>query len=225
MKKIIALMLSVLMMTFMFSLTACSDNLKKGGDEPEKPAEVKKEGSIVVVGDSLMDFWENGETFLGNYFTTATNKAILATHVYDWYSADRNYPVILENSPTDVLIGVGINDIKAYGDVNECTDVLKDLFEKLKIDSPNLVIHYVSVSKCEAADFYADNIVLWNNIMREYCGQKGYYFIDTQDAYLTEEGEYDLSLFVDDKLHFSDAGYAVLENILGKHFYSYRTAE
>lgn len=230
MKKIIALLLSLCSFVLVFFAVACNE--KPNGDntdvppviKPEEP-KIEKSGNIVVIGDSLMDFWDNGETFLSDYFDTASNKAILATHVYDWFSADRNYSKILESNPTDVLIGLGINDIKANGDITLCTDYLKNLFVNLKKDNPDLTIHYVSVNKCYVADFWVNGIEQWNDIMQTYCNENGHYFIDTQDAFLADDGGYDLSLFIEDKLHFSSAGYAVLESVFEEHFNSYKSAE
>lgn len=190
----------------------------KPDDTPEVP-EIERAGSIVVVGDSLMDFWDNGEAFLEKYYLEAENKAILATHIYDWYADDRNYPKILESNPDEVLIGVGINDLKAFVNVKDATSYLDSLFKKLLADKPDLYIHCITVNKSYAADAVKDRIEEFNATMKElYADSESVGFIDTQDAFLTEEGDYDYDCFIEDKLHFSEQGYARLEGIFDEYF-------
>ena len=194
-----------------------------GGESSEARDPVEKGGSIVVIGDSLLDFWDNGEKFLGEFYNVVSNKAILATHVYDWLADDRNYPKILEDNPDEVMLGIGINDIKAGNKVADGTKYLKQLIEKLLAEKPSLVIHVVSVNKNPASNFYKSKIEEWNVIMREYCEENAnLHFIDNQDAFLNEDGSYNTDCFIEDKLHFSATGYSVYEKLLDSYYYEYR---
>lgn len=206
-----------------FSATVSDTGETSGGASSEERDPITKGGSIVVIGDSLLDFWENGEAFLGEFYNTASNKAILATHVYDWLADDRNYPKILEDNPDEVMLGIGINDIKAGNKVADGTKYLKQLIEKLLAEKPTLVIHLVSVNKNPASNFYKAKIEEWNAIMREYCEEgTNLYFIDNQDAFLNEDGSYNTDCFIEDKLHFSATGYSVYERLLDNYYYDYR---
>lgn len=243
-KKIIIILTAII---FMIAFAACGSGNKSGnqipGDntgDPENPGNAEPEssgpkhpditpsGSIVVVGDSLLDFWDNAEDFLGDFYSSAENVAVLATHTYDWWDESRgNYAKILANDPDEVLIGLGINDIKAgnFKWSPNKTQVYKQIIEKLLEQKPELIIHMISVPKSPAAKPWVSVIEGWNADMKAYCDErKNMHFIDDQDTFLIKDSaDYNLEMFVEDKLHFSEAGYNVLEGILDEYFYGYKS--
>lgn len=100
-------------------------------------------GGTLLLGTSIIDFWDNWETQSGlTNYVNGYNVGIVGSTTKDWLHA---YSRLVQPFKADrYVIALGEADVLGWGrDSAEVVQDLKSLFEKIHKDSPNTEIYYI----------------------------------------------------------------------------------
>ena len=177
-------------------------------------------GGTLILGDSNMDFWDSWEsqTGLTNY-VDGYNVGIGGSITQDWLHA---YDKLIAPFQADrFVILVGANDVNGWGDSGE--DVaknLKTLFEKIHADRPNAEIYYIYTTPSPSAyangSYTKAKLAELVTCAKNLCASLDYvHGVDVFAKMVTEDRlNANAELFSTDKVHMSEAGYAVFSEHL-----------
>lgn len=204
----------------LFSLKAYADN--------KKPTIVKKEiinPNIVMLGDSITDGYD-----LDKYFGVdklIVNSGISGNKTHDISENIRKR--VYEYNPSKVFLLIGINDIiyeNASSKIvyNQIDIIINEIKERL----PNTKIYIESIYpvnsdwhnnySLESRDASEANriIIESNELLKGYCKEHGYEYIDVYSSLVDSDNNFDRS-YTDDGLHPNERGYEVITKILKKY--------
>ena len=124
--------------------------------------------------------------------------------------------------PRKIYLMIGTNGINWETPqwLIENYDTLTDM---IRAKNPDAYIILESIpattrAKSESNSFLAlSNILEYNNLIREMCIAKGYYFVDVYSCLCTEDGYLPSSIAAADGTHFATTGYATWYNYLRTH--------
>ena len=179
------------------------------------PAGKENLGRIVLAGSSSMDYWEMAPQAFAPY--AILNTAIGGTTVTQWLTWYKS--LITRYKPQAVVLYVGSNDINngkgISGEQNAANTIL--LLDKISKELKKTPIFYVSINPCWFRKDAWGKIRTSNALVKAYCGKKKYlYYIDITSAFSLSNGTPDPALFLSDRLHPSERGYAVWKNQIAK---------
>ena len=93
--------------------------------------------------------------------------------------------------------------------VGELFDLVRMLFNRLDKDYPGVPVYFLAMKHCKRREAIRDRQAMYNALIREYAATHNQViFVDTCTPLLTEDGEIDTTLFLDDNIHLNAAGYA-----------------
>lgn len=179
-------------------------------------------GGTLIFGDSYMDFWSTWESQTGlTKYTDGYNVGIGGSAVRDWLHA---YDQLIKPfAPERILINIGYNDIRVWGDDGEqFAENLKTLLETIHADFPNTEIYYLYINP--SPSIYANgaytDLKIADAITRskELVSTLNYVTgIDIFDLMTTADGKNSVAAYyVSDKVHLSAEGYSVLSKCLNE---------
>ena len=177
-------------------------------------------GGTLLFGDSNIDFWSTWESQTGLVkYVTGYNIGIGGSTIKDWLYA---YDQLVAPFEADRFVFLaGDNDINVWGDDGEtAVERLATLFAKLHADFPDAEIYYIYTTPSPSA--YANGVYKNPKLgalisgAKTLCDSLDYVQgIDMFDLMTTEDKlNGNEELFAADKLHMSEAGYAVFANHL-----------
>jgi lysophospholipase L1-like esterase len=120
-----------------------------------------------------------------------------------------------------IIVNEGGNDIHTGRTPEEVLADMRAFVDKVRAALPDARIAISSLTPSPARWSEAETAKHANRIIRDYIAtQKNVFFIDLFDAYLGPDGKPREELFVEDRLHYSAAGYQVrirvMHGILGE---------
>lgn len=212
--------------------TALALNSRSGGEaEPPAPAATSSvdmaeriagletrfavgfpQHSIVLTGSSTIGRWTTSKEDLRPLETY--NIGIGGTTVADHLAwLDR---MVAPFDPRAVVVYVGANDISGEADSRtgaETAEAVIEYLQRLEDIAPDAALYYVEIAETPARESVRDEVRAANTAISAYTETDDRVtFIPTAQALLTADGRIDSSLFVDDGLHFTEAGYARFAN-------------
>ncbi|HEV7404757.1 MAG TPA: GDSL-type esterase/lipase family protein [Chthoniobacteraceae bacterium] len=175
----------------------------QAGDEKTPPAK----GGIVFVGSSTIVRWKTlAQDYPG---LNLINRGFGGNEIEDCtHFAEQT---IFPYEPKMVVLRAGGNDIHNGKSPEQVFSDFKAFVEKVRGKLPDAEILYLSMSPSIARLSEIEQNKAANALIKKYCeeGTKLKY-IDTWDVPLGTDGQPDPAMFVEDKLHFSPAGYVKL---------------
>jgi hypothetical protein len=97
----------------------------------------------------------------------------------------------------------------------EVARLFKSVLHTIRLMHPSTPVFWVEITPTASRWKAWSEIQKANNLIKDICkDQKNTYFIETDNAFLDENGLPKTELFRDDKLHLSDKGYAVWTEII-----------
>lgn len=164
--------------------------------------------SIVLTGSSTIGRWTTSKEDLRPLETY--NIGIGGTTVADHLAwLDR---MVAPFDPRAVVVYVGANDISGGADSRTGTDTAEAVIEylhRLEEVAPDAVLYYVEIAETPARESVRDEVRAANTAISAYAETDDRVtFVPTAQTLLTADGRIDSALFVDDGLHFDEAGYA-----------------
>ena len=172
--------------------------------DKESPPE---KGSLLFVGSSTIVRWKS----LADDFKSVPvlNRGFGGNQIKDSiFYAER---MIFPYEPKAIFLRAGGNDINAGWPAEEVFNDFRTFVAKMRKRFPNIPIYYIGLSptikrikQVAEGNKLNDLIAAWAK------EQFGINYIDTRTLTLDKEGNVRPELFVDDMLHFSEAGYKLL---------------
>ena len=164
-------------------------------------------GGLVFIGSSTIRRWTTlAKDFPGQ---PVINRGFGGSEIVDsTHFADR---VIFPYEPRMVFLRAGGNDLWAGKSPEQVFADYKEFVEKVQTKLPKAEIVFISLSPSIARWKQADKEKAVNEMVANYIkGKPRLKYIETYQIPLGPDGQPRPELFVEDKLHFSPAGYVLL---------------
>jgi lysophospholipase L1-like esterase len=164
-------------------------------------------GALLFVGSSTIVRWKS----LAQDFPEhpIINRGFGGNQIADsTFYADR---MIIPYAPKAIYLRAGGNDLNAGKSVEQVFTDYQDFVAKVHGKLPQTDIYFISLSPSIARWKQADKEKAVNELIKDYSqGKPHLRYIDTYDMVLGADGQPRAELFVEDKLHFGEAGYKLL---------------
>jgi lysophospholipase L1-like esterase len=185
-----------------------SDNIQnfKRKDSSSPPPS----NAILFVGSSSFTRWTDLESYFPGY--PIINRGFGGSTLADVIRY--TYDVILPYQPKQVIIYCGENDLADNVSVNEVVKRFKTLFQMIRLNLPATVIHFVSLKPSPSRQALLPKIKEVNDQAEAFLkGEKNAGFINVYPYMLDEKGKIMEDIFVADKLHMNEKGYAIWKKL------------
>jgi len=133
-----------------------------------------------------------------------------------WDTAEHSEQVITRHNPGAVVIFAGTNDIAAGLSPADVVDGYRCVVERVGETLGEIPIGFIAITPTPARwnSWEESNAV--NDAVAAYAGEwPDLHFFDTREAFLATGAPPDASLFAEDGLHLSSAGYALWAALMG----------
>lgn len=123
------------------------------------------------------------------------------------------YPVIMAHYRPKAFVIFCDNDLREKATVNisvgELFDLYRMLFDRLESDYPGVPVYFLAIKHSQRREAIRERQHIFNIMMREYAALSSQVvYVDTCTPLLTDKGEVDTSLFLEDRIHLNAEGYA-----------------
>jgi lysophospholipase L1-like esterase len=136
------------------------------------------------------------------------------------YLADVNYyfeHIITPYKPKQIVLYAGENDINDGKTPENVLADFKAFVSLVRKNFPKTKIYYISLKPSPSRWHLVDKFRETNNLIKtEITKDKNINYVDVFNAMLNDKGEPQPELYVEDKLHLNEKGYAIWGNILKK---------
>jgi lysophospholipase L1-like esterase len=169
---------------------------------------------ILFVGSSSIRLWKDFNQKFGRY--GAINRGIGGAVLKDilYYTED----LIFRYQPRKIVLYVGENDLPSESTTAD--SVLNRtirLHKAIRAKLPDVPIIYIAMKPSPSRDQFQAKAMEGNNLIKSYFAkQEGVTFLDIYTPML-KNGKSRLELFLEDRLHMNEKGYAIWEKMLRKH--------
>jgi lysophospholipase L1-like esterase len=166
-------------------------------------------GGIVFVGSSSVKGWKLDRAF-GDLPTL--NRGFGGSHTADCvFFFDR---VVYRYRPKVVVLFVGSNDIDAGKPLELVVDNVRRFAEMLRATLPEAKLVYVAVKPSPSRPGNVGKTREVNEKLAALAGEMGFVFVDPTPGLFDAEGQLREELYLKDKLHFTAAGYEVIDGVV-----------
>lgn len=123
-----------------------------------------------------------------------------------------NYPTVMAHYNPKAFVFYCDNDLRTDPKVNitvgELFDLYRQLFDRIAKDYPGKPVYVLAMKHCKHREAIRDRQAMFNNLLKEYASiSEQVTFVDTAAPMLTEDGQINTALFLDDNLHLNADGY------------------
>jgi len=171
-----------------------------------------KKNAIVFIGSSSFTMWKNVQEMFPEY--PIINRGFGGSTLPD---VQRYLDKILfPYQPKQVVIYVGENDVASDTvDSRMVTERFKSLFQTIRQSLPGVPIVYISMKPSPSREKYLPIIKQANQMINNFLyQQKNTGYVDVYSRMLDASGKPKGDLFLDDKLHMNEKGYAIWQEAL-----------
>jgi lysophospholipase L1-like esterase len=170
-------------------------------------------GPIVFYGSSSIRLWKSLSQDFPGY--SVLNCGFGGSRLADCaLYANR---LVIPRKPSAVVIYAGDNDLAVGMAPEKAFQSFQQLFGIFRNYSPSMPIAFVSVKPSPARCMYLDNIRRFNRLVEDYLQKKAETdYIDIFSDMLGPDQKPIPSLFVNDQIHLSPAGYQILRREVGE---------
>lgn len=159
-------------------------------------------GRVVFYGSSTFVKWQNIHRDIAYPLENNSFGGSTADEALFHYQR-----LVTDYKPTAMVWYFGDNDFVCGYSVDEVEYLTHKTWGYIRNRLPDLPIVILATKVCPDRDKYADSIVELNARLRTFAEKtEGFYYVETYDI-CKPNGEYDLSAYLEDKLHFSQAAY------------------
>ncbi|MDX1952088.1 MAG: SGNH/GDSL hydrolase family protein [Verrucomicrobiota bacterium] len=171
-------------------------------------------GGILFIGSSSIRLWKTLESDFPNH--RVINRGFGGSQMIDSvYYFDR---IVLPCKPRQILIYAGANDIHAGKKGEQVLADFKLFVEKTKRFLPGTRVDFISIAGNPSRWGEINEVRKANRVVREFARwERNVGFIDTHSAMMNEQGEPKPEIFVEDRLHMNENGYAIWREIIRDH--------
>ncbi len=178
--------------------------------EAEDAAKAPPKDVTVFVGASNIRRWQSlPERFKK---TPLLNRGFGGSQLSDVaFFADR---CVIKYQPKQVYLNAGGNDLHAGKTPEEVLAAFEDFVTKVRTTLPKTAISFISIPPSPSRWSEVGQVRQANALIAASCEKKGVVFIDVFSLMLGADGQPRPELYVEDKLHFSEAGYDVVTSAI-----------
>ena len=183
------------------------------GFRKQDSAAMPAKNSILFVGSSSIRMWTNIKDDFRMH--SVINRGFGGSSLPDVIRyADE---IIFHYQPAQVVIYCGENDLAASDTVTAqiVFDRFQTLFNMIRKKLPETAVAFVSIKPSPSRAHLLPKIIAANNLIKDFLkGQTKAAYIDVFNAMVDQQGNPKPELFVDDKLHMNQKGYAIWVEII-----------
>ena len=178
--------------------------------EAEDAAKAPPKDVTVFVGASNIRRWQSlPERFKK---TPLLNRGFGGSQLSDVaFFAER---CVIKYKPKQVYLNAGGNDLHAGKTPEEVLAAFEDFVTKVRTALPKTAISFISIPPSPSRWDEVEQVKKANALIAASCEKKGVVFIDVFSLLLGADGQPRPELYVEDKLHFSEAGYDVVTSAI-----------
>jgi lysophospholipase L1-like esterase len=178
------------------------------------PAEVQDQSqyNVAFMGSSSIARWNTLREDFPDPDMRPLKWGVGATGLSD---ATEILPIVIPYKPRVIVLYAGENNLDSGKTPKAVYEDFKVFVAKVHAALPDTRIVYISIKPSPLRWRIKDSIVSANAMIRSECAKDGRLrFADVYSRMLSEAGEPDPDLFVDDKLHMNDAGYRIWKDVV-----------
>ena len=178
--------------------------------ETEDAAKAPPKDVTVFVGASNIRRWQS----LPDRFkkTPLLNRGFGGSQLSDVaFFAER---CVIKYKPKQIYLNAGGNDLHAGKTPEEVLAAFEDFVTKVRTALPKTAISFISIPPSPSRWDEVEQVKKANVLIASSCEKKGVVFIDVFSLLLGADGQPRPELYVEDKLHFSEAGYDVVTSAI-----------
>jgi lysophospholipase L1-like esterase len=183
------------------------------GFRKQDSAEMPAKNSILFVGSSSIRMWTNIKDDFRMH--SVINRGFGGSSLPDVIRyADE---IIFHYQPAQVVIYCGENDLAASDTVTAqiVFERFQTLFNMIRKKLPETAVAFVSIKPSPSRAHLLSKVIAANNLIKDFLkGQTKAAYIDVFSAMIDQQGNPKPELFVDDKLHMNQKGYAIWVEII-----------
>ena len=178
--------------------------------EAEDAAKAPPKDVTLFVGASNIRRWQSlPERFKK---TPVLNRGFGGSQLGDVaYFADR---CVIKYRPKQIYLNAGGNDLHAGRTPEEVLASFEDFVAKVRAALPKTAIAFISIPPSPSRWDEVAQVKQANDLIAASCAKQGVNFIDVFPLLLGADGQPRSELYVEDKLHFSEAGYDVVTSAI-----------
>ncbi len=178
--------------------------------EAEDAAKAPPKDVTVFVGASNIRRWQSlPERFKK---TPLLNRGFGGSQLSDVaFFAER---CVIKYKPKQVYLNAGGNDLHAGKTPEEVLAAFEDFVTKVRTALPKTAISFISIPPSPSRWDEVEQVKKANALIAASCEKKGVVFIDVFSLLLGADGQPRPELYLEDKLHFSEAGYDVVTSAI-----------
>jgi lysophospholipase L1-like esterase len=176
----------------------------------EDAAKTPPKDVTVFVGASNIRRWKSlPERFKS---TPLLNRGFGGSQLSDVaFFADR---CVIQYKPKQVYLNAGGNDLHAGKTPEEVMASFEEFVTKVRNALPRTAISFISIPPSPSRWSEVEQVKQANALIAASCEKHGVVFIDVFSLLLGADGQPRPELYVEDKLHFSEAGYDVITSAI-----------
>lgn len=173
--------------------------------------------AILFVGSSSIRMWRTLAQDLPEF--TVINRGFGGSQISDSiHFADR---IVTPYQPSTIVMYAGGNDINAKKKPEVVARDFKAFVAKVREKLPTTHIAYISIAGNPARWSQVEQVKEANRLIREYTAtQPRLSFIDVFPHMMGEDGLPKPEIFLPDRLHMNEKGYAIWKRVVGEHLKS-----
>ena len=170
--------------------------------------------AILFVGSSSIRLWKTLAQDFPQYHVL--NRGFGGSQVSDCiYFADR---IVLPYEPDVIVFYAGGNDINAKKPAEMVVADFKTFVAGVRAKLPKTHLAYISIAGNPSRWAQVEQVRAANKMIRDFTAtQDGLSFIDVFPAMMGADGTPQPDIFVADKLHMNEQGYAIWKRVVGEH--------
>ena len=172
--------------------------------------------AILFIGSSSFTRWKNVQDYFPEY--PIINRGFGGSSLPDLIAYTEE--IVFPYQPSQVVIYCGENDVAASDTITATTvfNRFKILFEIIRSRLPQIPVLFVSLKPSPSRWQRRETMLAVNDLVKRYLETKtNTVFVDVWPAMLGEDGLPVDALFVADKLHMTEKGYAIWQKALAPH--------
>ena len=173
--------------------------------------------AVLFVGSSSIRMWKTLAQDFPDY--RVINRGFGGSQIADSiYFADR---IVTKYEPRVIVFYAGGNDINAGKSAEIVFDDFKHFISAVREKLPETKLVYISIAPNPARWAQIQRVREANKLIRDFAAtEAGLSFIDVHPHMLAEDGQPKPDIYLADKLHMNEKGYAIWTRIVNEHLKS-----
>ncbi|MBE2285108.1 MAG: hypothetical protein IAE77_16735 [Prosthecobacter sp.] len=178
--------------------------------EAEDATNTPPKDVTLFVGASNIRRWQS----LAQRFkkSPVLNRGFGGSHISDVaHFADR---IVIKYRPKQIYLNAGGNDLHSGRTPEEVLASFEAFATKVREELPRTKLAFISIPTAPSRWEEVEQVKKTNSLISAYCAENGVEFINIFPLLLGSDGKPRPELYVEDKLHFSEAGYDVVTSAI-----------